>query len=160
MPLVGQSDWTYLKLEEDFAAPMPMTDVPISAEGGTVSFTPDPASDYEVEAVLFATASSLSDMPGAGFAWGSGYAGGGANWRTPSQGFEALNYGTIGATAGNLSLVSQNGLPELTVTFFGSARLRAGAVPTPFRLQFQSLIGTPITLRAGSFIRYRRLLSA
>lgn len=146
-----ESDWTYLVVNADFTT---------GAAADVFSFTPDPNSYYEIEGEFLIQASDTSNVPQPGAAWGTGYLLGGATVRVPvSAQADAAAYASIGPAAG--SFFAPNGaLATANVPYLSMMRcfFQTGAAPTPFTLRLRSETATAnVTLKAGSFLRYRTL---
>lgn len=152
-PGVGSDPWTYLKLAADFTTSS-ATAVDITG----LSFTPAANTTYEVEICLMAQTPTATVGPRPGIAWGTGYSYGVIDMYTPTAATtESIIHATIGTIAGS-TLAAVGGLPVIN-TPYGHRALclfRSSTTPTAFKAQLASeTAGTVITLKLGSFLKYR-----
>lgn len=144
--------WTYVQLAADFST-VSTTAVAITG----MDFPPDPNSTYVIEAMGLMRTSNTSCGSQIGIAWSGGLTDGVARI---SQNFSAtaqdLDYGNITA---NFS--SRNGgLPNTTASHVAelSATIVSGASPTGNTgLTLKSELGNSVTIKAGSWMRYRKI---
>lgn len=142
--------WTYVKLTAD-----------ISTTGTTpidvgLAFTPGANTSYEFEACLYCRTATAANALQAGLAWATGLTDGVAEIRMPSTAVaETAVFGNS-----NASLLCQvASLPNNTQSW--PARYRgdaiAGSSPSgTIKLQFKSEVsGTQVTVKAGSWLKYR-----
>lgn len=151
-PSGGADPWTYVILGADFVTNS-ATAVAITG----MSFIPNINSRYEFEALLMCRTATATVGPRPGLAW-----------PTPTQ-IDGVVWGQMTSAAG--SIVVQNGhmataflmpvggLPDTTNSWpaiIGGNLITGGTVTLGLRLQLASeTAGTNVTVRAGSFLRYR-----
>ena len=152
-PPSGSDPWTYVKLAADF----PTTSATAVDVTG-MAFTPLANTNYEFSGILLVRTAANTTNPRVGWAWPTGMTDGVIAIHVgQSVGTHVVGHGNINAAA----LSPVGGLPNSTqswpVTIHGMAI--AGAGPSGImRLQFASETnGTNVTMKAGSFIRYRTI---
>jgi hypothetical protein len=148
---VGSDLWTYVKLASDFPTSS-ATAVDITG----MFFTPLANRQYEFEACLMLRTATTTVGPRTGLAWATGGTDGVARIDTPSSAAAAtIVQGNISAAL----LAAVGGLPNTTGSFpaYVVGTFIAGATPSGnIRLQMASeTAGTNVTVRAGSFLKYR-----
>lgn len=154
--------WAYVKVTADFTTSLAtFSDVLVAAAGAALGFTPAANTDYEVEGALLIQTATATVGPRPGFTWGTGYQYGAARIATPTAATtEAIQHATIGTVAGT-NQAPVGGLPTANAPYFAwlDAMFRSGTTPTPFKVQLASeTAGTVVTVKAGSFIRYRKVV--
>jgi hypothetical protein len=151
----GSDPWTVRKLPSDFS--ISTTAVGDVTQGGTLlGFTPVANTDYMWEAVLYLRTATATVNPRVGFAWATGLTDGVCTIEeAQSATAQILAMGNINAAL----LAAVGGIPNTTQSWpclvYGV--LRAGATPSGnARVQLASETGgTNVTVKAGSYIRYR-----
>lgn len=121
-----------------------------------LAFTPAPNLDYEFEGSFLLRTTAVATGPRPGLAWPTGLTDGAANIWCPSSGTATLNaHGNMNASL----LIAVGGLPTTTGSYLARiyGLLRAGATPSgSVRVQLASeTAATNVTMKAGSFIRWR-----
>lgn len=149
--VVGGDAWTHVVLGSDFA-----TSSASAVDVTGLAFTPLLSTRYEVEGVFFLRTATATVGPRPGVAWPTGLSDGVAYLQTTSA--AATNVLQNGnSTAAVLAPVG--GLPNTTASFPGFLRgaFVTGLVPSgTFKVQLASeTAGTTVTMKAGSFLRYR-----
>jgi hypothetical protein len=143
--------WIYVKLASDF----------VTSSGSAVDvtglfFTPSANTQYEVQGTFFLRTATTTIGPRPGLAWPTGLTDGVAVIRTPSS---ATAFTSVLGNPNAALLAAVGGLPNTTQSYPGmlEASLLAGATPSgTFKIQLASeTAGTNVTMKAGSFIRYR-----
>lgn len=150
-PSGGSDPWTYVRLISDF-----VTSSATAVDVTGMSFTPAANLRYEISGIFLLRTATTTVGPRTGVAWPTGMADGVVVLRVESAaGTQVVAQGNINAAV----LVPVGGLPTNTQSYPGELRgmLLAGATPSStFRIQLASeTAGTNVTIKAGSFIRYR-----
>lgn len=157
--LVGGDAWTVVKVTQDFTvSAVAFANILVVAAGAALGFTPAANTNYEFEGLILVQTATATVGPRVGLAWGTGYSYGAAEVRRPLTA-TTQNYaqGTIGTVAGTLQDAT-GGVPVAAVPYLATLKgnLLAGATPTALTVQVaSSTAGTNVTIKAGSFIRYR-----
>lgn len=151
--------WTVLKVTQDFTTTLAtFADVLVAAAGAALGFTPVANTTYEVEGLLQVQTATATVGPRPGLTWGTGYQFGAARITVPSSAAaEAVVHAPIGTIAGTAQ-TPVGGLPTTAQSYLTTimATFLSGTTPTPFKVQLASeTAGTTVTIKAGSFIRYR-----
>jgi hypothetical protein len=159
--LVGGDNWTVVKVTQDFSVTAAtFADVLVVAAGAALGFTPAANTTYEVDGMLLIQTATTTVGPRPGVAWGTGYSYGGVEVRIPtSASTEAYTTGSMGTIAGTVQS-PVGGLPTAAAAYLASiyACFVSGTTPTAFKVQLASeTAGTSVTVKAGSFIRYRTI---
>ena len=140
-----------MRLDSDF-----VTSSATAVDITGLAITPAANKRYEIYAVLFTRTATATVGPRPGLAWPSGLTDGVASIRQTSS--ATANLIVNGNIAGAL-LIAVGGLPLTTSSYpaIVEGALIAGASPSGnLRLQIASeTAGTNVTVKAGSFIRYR-----
>jgi hypothetical protein len=151
LPASGSDPWTYVVLGSDFT-----TSSGTAVDVTGLSFTPLASRNYEVEVSLRTRTATATVGPRPGLAWPTGLTDGIARIDMPSSATAAL------ITNGNISaslLSAVGGVPTTTGSWPASIVLSfsTGASPSgTLRVQFASeTAGTVVTVKAGSFLKYR-----
>lgn len=147
----GSDGWTYVKLAVDFTTS--------SATAVTVTgleFTPLLNLQYEFEALLFLRTATATVGPRPGLGWPTGMTDGVADITMPSSATAQIRvFGNINAAL----LAAVGGLPNTTQSYPAriAGSVRAGAVPSgTVNVQMASeTAGTVVTVKAGSFLKFR-----
>lgn len=153
-PAGGGSDpWTYVKLSSDF-----VTSSATAVDVTGLNFTPSASTQYEFEAVLLLRTATATVGPRPGLAWPTGMTDGVADIIMPTSATaQVLVFGNNNAAL----LAAVGGLPNTTQSYPSRIRgtVLAGASPSgTVRVQMASETGgTNVTVKAGSFIRYRSI---
>jgi len=149
----GSDPWTYIKLAADFP-----TSLATFSDITGMTFTPAANTDYEVEWCLMGQTATTTVGARPGVSYGTGYQYGVVDLYTPSSGTaETQVHGSMTTVAGTVQ-AAVGGLPIINRTYGhrGYASFRSDAAPTAFKLQLASETGgTTVTVRAGSFLKYR-----
>lgn len=149
--LPGTEPWTYVTKVGDFStSSASAVDVP------GLAFTPVLNKTYEVEVVLFTRTATATVGPRPGIAWPTGLTDGIATiQQTSSATANVFANGNMNAAV----LAPVGGLPNTTQSYpsFIHAVFITGASPSgTWRVQLASeTAGTNVTVKAGSFLRYR-----
>ena len=148
----GSDPWTYIRLTSDFVTNSAAPGVAVTG----LAITPSATTNYEVEVVLFTRTATAATGPRPGVAWPGGLTDGIAFiQQTSSATANVLQNGNFNAAV----LAPVGGLPNTTQSYpaFIRAYFIAGASPTgTFRVQLASETGgTNVTVKAGSFLKYR-----
>lgn len=144
-------DWTYVKLASDFS-----TSSASAVDVTGLAFTPAANKQYEFEVLLLLRTATATVGPRTGLAWPSGTTDGVADLFVPTSGTaQVLVFGNFNAAL----LAAVGGLPNTTRSYPSRIRgtLITGASPSgTLKVQMASeTAGTNVTVKAGSFIRYR-----
>lgn len=145
--------WQYVILGADF-----VTSSATAVDVTGMAFTPSAGKSYEIEAQFLLRTATATIGPRPGCAWPTGCTDGVISFQTTSAaGANVLQNGNISASV----LSPVGGLPSTTASFPGSAWgvLIAGASPSgTFKIQLASeTAGTNVTMKAGSFLKYRMM---
>lgn len=150
-PAGGSDPWTYIVLGSDFTTSS-ATAVDITG----MAFTPSANTRYEVYAVLYTRTATTTVGPRPGIAWPTGLTDG-IGWIQQTASGTANVYANN--SSGGAVLAPVGGLPLNTASYpaVAQASMIVGASPSGnFRLQLASeTAGTNVTVKAGSFLRYR-----
>jgi hypothetical protein len=157
--VLAQDGWLYVKVTADFSVTAAtFADILQTAGGAALGFTPAANTDYEVEGILSLQTATATIGPRHGLTWGTGYLYGSAELRRSTTATaELLAFATIDTVAGTCQLAT-GGVLTAAKSWNGkiSAMFRSGTTPTAFKAQIASATaGTSVTVKAGSFIRYR-----
>lgn len=149
----GADPWTFIKLGTDFT-----TTSATAVDVTGLAFTPAANKQYIVEGFFLTRTATATVGPRVGCAWPTGLSDGAAMFSlTSSATANVYANGNINAAV----LLPVGGLPNTTQSWPGNlqASFTAGASPTgTFKIQFASeTAGTTVTLKAGSWIRYRTI---
>ena len=147
----GSDPWTYVRLTQDFTT---TSATAVNVTG--LEFTPAANTRYEFEAVLLTRTATATVGPRPGLAWPTGMTDGVATIKqTSSATAELTTNGNVNAAL----LCAVGGLPTNTQSYPAriSGLVIAGAAPSgTVKVQLASeTAGTTVTLKAGSFLRYR-----
>jgi hypothetical protein len=151
LPASGSDPWTYVRLTSDFS-----TSSATAVDVTGLNFTPAANQRYEIEVALMVRTATATVGPRPGCAWPTG-ATDGVAWLqvTSASGTNVVQNGNINQAV----LAPVGGLPNATASFPASIKglLVMGASPSgTFRVQLASeTAGTVVTIKAGSFLRYR-----
>jgi hypothetical protein len=151
-PSGGSDPWTILKLAADFSTTS-ATAVDVTGLG----FTPSANTSYMIEGILFLRTATATVNPRAGFAWPSAGMTDGVMSIDEAQ--TATTQLMARGNSGAALLMAVGGLPNTTQSWpaflYGAAVVGAGPSGT-LRVQLASeTAGTSVTIKAGSFLRYR-----
>lgn len=122
-----------------------------------MSFVPDPNARYEFEAVLYTRTATEIVGPRPGIAWPTPAQVDGVGFiqQTSAVGTVVIQNGSIAAAI----LAPSGGLPDTTNSWPAAIRgafVTGATVTLGLRLQLASgLVGTNVTVKAGSFLKYR-----
>lgn len=149
----GSDPWTYIKLASDFTTSS-ATAVDITG----MAFTPAANTSYEFESLLLCRTATATVGPRPGLAWPTGLSDGVADMFTPSSATaQTMVFGNIAATM----LAAVGGLPNTTSSYpvRVCGMVVAGASPSgTVKLQLASeTAGTNVTVKAGSYIKWRSI---
>lgn len=151
----GSDPWTYVKLGSDF--------VTSSATGVDVtgmSFTPASNQTYEIEGLFMVGTATATVGPRPGIMWPTNSTDGVAEVVVTTSA-TAVVRAQGGYTSSAELLAPVGGLPNTTTSYPAKMRamLIAGVSPSgTFKVRFASETGgTNVTMKAGSFIRYRTI---
>lgn len=147
----GSDPWTYLKLAADFT-----TNSATAVDVAGLSFIPSANLSYEFEAFLKTRTATATVGPRPGLAWATGLSDGAALIKQPSAATtELTTYGNISAAM----LCAVGGVPTTTGSWLARVTgcATAGAAPSgTIKVQLASeTAGTNVTIKAGSFLKYR-----
>lgn len=147
----GVDPWTYLTLAQDFT-----TSSGTAVDVTGMAFTPTANAKYIIEAQLLMRTATATVGPRPGVAWPTGLTDGVAEIAASSSATsQILALGNSGAALSN----ANTGLVNTTASWPAKiiATMIAGASPSgTFKLQLASETGgTNVTLKAGSWMRYR-----
>lgn len=145
--------WQYDVLAADFT-----TSSATAVDVTGISFTPIANAKYEFESKMMVRTATALTGPRPGIAWSTGLSDGVATiWVTSSASAQVMANGNITAAV----LAPVGGLPTTTGSFpaFIEGLAVAGASPSgTIRLQLASeTAGTNVTIKAGSFLRWRQV---
>lgn len=147
----GSDPWTYITLGSDF-----LTSSATAVDVTGLAFTPTANLKYEVQGRFLLRTATTTVGPRPGVAWPSGMTDGVVTLRTESS---ATAFLTANGNINAAVLTAVGGLPTNTQSYPGQleAVLIAGATPSgTFKVQLASeTAGTNVTMKAGSFIKYR-----
>lgn len=148
----GSDQWVYVKLGADFS-----TTSATAADTG-IAFTPAANTSYEFKAVLFTRTATTTVGPRPGVAWPVGMTDGVAHVRQESSATAFVSaLGNVNAAV----LAPVGGVPTTTQSYPAliEGALIAGATPSgTLRIQLASeTAGTSVTVKAGSFLKYRAI---
>jgi len=149
----GSDPWTYVKLSSDFT-----TNSATAVDITGLNFTPAANTQYEFEALLLLRTATATVGPRPGLAWPTGGTDGVADIYMPtSASAQVLVFGNINAAL----LAAVGGLPNTTQSWPSriSGTFIAGASPSgTVKMQMASeTAGTTVTVKAGSYLRYRTI---
>lgn len=149
----GSDPWTYVKLTNDF-----VTSSSSAVDITGLSFLPILSRQYEFEAVLFLRTATTTVGPRPGLAWPTGLVDGVATVDTPTSATaRAFVNGNINASL----LGPVGGLPNTTQSYpaYVAGTFITGLLPVgSLRLQMASeTAGTNVTVKAGSFLKWRTI---
>ena len=147
----GSDPWTYVTLGSDF-----VTSSATAVDVTGLNLTPLANTKYEIQGRFLLRTVTATVGPRPGVAWPTGMTDGVVTLRTESSATAFLTaQGNINATV----LTAVGGLPTNTQSYPGhlEAILISGATPSgTFKVQLASeTAGTNVTMKAGSFIKYR-----
>lgn len=149
----GGDPWTYIKLASDFTV-----SATAAANVPGLFFTPAASKQYLFEGRFLLRTATTTVGPRPGVSWPTGLTDGAVQFFTPSS--ATANLQTNGTIAGPV-LVAVGGLPVVASSYLGTmaGMIVAGATPSgAVRVQLASeTAGTVVTMRAGSYIRYREI---
>lgn len=147
----GSDPWIYAVLASDFTT---TSGTAVDVTG--LAFTPSANTKYEFEAMLMTRTATATVGPRPGLAWPTGMTDGVARIKQTSSATAELT------TNGNISaalLCAVGGLPNTTQSHPANIKgiVVAGATPSgTVKVQLASeTAGTTVTIKAGSFIKYR-----
>ena len=147
----GADPWTYATLASDFT-----TTSATAVDVAGLAFTPAAGTKYEFEACLMTRTATTTVGPRPGLAWPTGMTDGVARIKQTSAATTELT------TNGNIAaalLCAVGGLPTTTQSYPANIKgmVVAGASPSgTVKVQLASeTAGTTVTIKAGSFIKYR-----
>lgn len=151
-PSGGSDPWSYVKLGADF------TTSSATAVDAGLAFTPAANTSYEFKAILLTRTATTTVGPRPGLAWPTGMTDGVAHIRQESSATAFVSaLGNINAAM----LSPVGGVPSTSQSFpaFIEGMAIAGASPSgTVKVQLASeTAGTNVTLKAGSFLRWRAL---
>lgn len=149
----GSDAWTYLRLASDFVTSS-ATSVVVTGLG----FTPAANKRYEFEAKLRLRTATATVGPRPGLNWPTGTTDGGVGiWAPITATTEAIARQPAGVAA----RADSTGVPNTTQSWPGfiSGEVEVGASPSGLvQVTLASeTAGTNVTMKAGSFIRYREV---
>ncbi len=147
----GSDQWNYVKLGADFS-----TSSATAVDVTGMAFTPAANTSYEFRAVLLTRTATTTVGPRPGLAWPTGMADGVAHIRQESSATAFVS--ALGNIAASL-LAPVGGVPSTTQSFPAiiEGLAIAGASPSgslSIRLASETA-GTTVTVKAGSFLKYR-----
>lgn len=152
VPSGGSDPWTYVVLGSDF-----VTSSGTAVDVTGMNFTPAASTRYEIEAVLMTRTATAATGPRPGVGWPSAGVTDGVAFiqQTSAAATNVLQNGNFNAAV----LAPVGGLPNTTQSYPAFIRsilvMTTGATGT-WRLQLASETGgTNVTIKAGSFIKYR-----
>ena len=150
-PSGGSDPWTYVRLVSDF-----VTSSATAVDVTGMAFTPAANLRYEISGTFLLRTATTTVGPRTGVAWPTGMTDGVVVLRVESAaGTQVMAQGNINAAV----LAPVGGLPTNTQSYPGELRgmLLAGATPSgTFKIQLASeTAGTNVTMKAGSFLRWR-----
>jgi hypothetical protein len=149
----GSDPWTYVVLASDFPTTS-NTAVPVTG----LAFTPAANKKYEFEGKFMMRTATTTVGPRPGLGWPTGMTDGVASlWMTSSATAQLIANGDINAAL----LIAAGGLPTNTRSYpsFLEGMVVAGASPSgTVKVNLASeTAGTTVTMKAGSFIKYREV---
>lgn len=152
-PASGADPWTYIKLGSDFPTTS-ATAVDITG----LAFTPSANKTYEFEALLLLRTATATVGPRPGIAWPTGMTDGVSDIYMPTSATaQVMGFGNVNAAI----LAAVGGLPNTTQSYPArvSGMVISGASPSgTVKLQLASeTAGTSVTVKVGSFIKYREI---
>lgn len=149
----GSDPWTYAKLASDFT-----TSSSTAVDVTGLSFTPAANKSYEFEGLLRTRTATATVGPRPGLAWPTGTTDGVAGIDMTSSATARL---LVNGNPGAALLAAVGGLPNTTSSYpaWISGNVTMGASPSgSVKVQLASeTAGTTVTIRAGSYIRYREI---
>lgn len=153
LPASGSDPWVYVILASDFLTSS-ATAVPVTG----LQFTPALNKKYEFEGKFMLRTATATVGPRPGLGWPTGMTDGVASlWMTSSATARLLANGNIAAAL----LIAVGGLPTNTLSYpaFLEGMVVAGASPSgTVKVNLASeTAGTNVTMKAGSFIKYREV---
>lgn len=147
----GSDPWTYVTLGSDF-----VTSSATAVDVTGLNLSPLANTKYEIQGRFLLRTATTTVGPRPGVAWPSGMTDGVVTLRTESS---ATAFLTANGNINAAVLTAVGGLPTNTQSYPGhlEAMLISGASPSgTFRIQLASeTAGTNVTMKAGSFIKYR-----
>jgi hypothetical protein len=150
----GSDPWTYVVLVSD-SPTTSNTAVPITG----LAFTPLANKKYEFEGKFMMRTATATVGPRPGLGWPTGMTDGVASlWMTSSATAQLIANGNINAAL----LIAVGGLPNNTLSYpaYLEGLVISGATPSgTVKVNLASeTAGTTVTMKAGSFIKYREVL--
>lgn len=150
----GSDPWTYVVLASDFTTTS-NTAVPVTG----LVFTPSANRRYEFEGKFLMRTATTTVGPRPGLGWPTGMTDGVASlWMTSSATAQLIANGNINAAL----LIAIGGLPNNTLSYpaYLEGIVIAGATPSgTVKVNLASeTSGTVVTMKAGSFIKYREVV--
>jgi hypothetical protein len=151
LPAAGSDPWTYVVLGSDFIS---SNATAVNVTG--LNFTPAANTRYEIQGMFLLRTATATVGPRPGVAWPTGMTDGVAMLDlTSAAGTRVVQNGNVNAAV----LAPVGGLPNTTQSWpcWLSAMILAGASPgSTFRVQLATeTAATNVTMKAGSWIRYR-----
>lgn len=149
--------WTYVRVTADFTTNSnTAVDVVRDGAAALLEFTPAANTTYEFEGILLTRTATATVGPRPGLAWATGGTDGVATIRQPSSDTtDVFKHGNISGSM----ITPVGGLPNTTQSWPAKVEgmFVAGASPSgTVRVQLASeTAGTDVTVKAGSFLRYR-----
>lgn len=147
----GTDGWTYVTLANDF-----VTSSGTAVDVTGLAFTPGANKRYAFEANLLTRTATATVGPRPGLAWPTGMTDGGVTIKQPSSATAEL---TANGNISGAVLVAVGGVPTTTGSWLATINgmVIAGASPSgTVKVQLASeTAGTNVTIKAGSFLRYR-----
>lgn len=144
-------DWTYVSLSSDFSI---STTANNNVTG--LAFTPAANKNYHLEGMFLLETSTATTGAMPGIAWPTGYTNGAAMVTAPNT---ATAFATQFNVAGTTANAASTGLPIINKSYLGrmEGMLIMGGSPSG-NLQVtlaSEIAASSVTMKAGSFIRYR-----
>lgn len=150
---VNMASWVYVRLAEDFSTSiLTATDVP------GMEFTPEASAQYEVEGFFILRSAATTTGPQPGIVWPTNVGDGAATIQvgTSASATSSAHGGTGAAvkSAADAVVATTSSMPGRLIASFFTASNVSGT----FKVTLESEIDTSqVTMKAGSFIRYRRI---
>lgn len=150
---LGGDPWTYVKLGTDF-----VTSSATAVDVTGLAFTPAASKTYEFEAVLRLRTATATVGPRPGLAWPTGTTDGVAGIDMTSSATARL---LVNGNPNAALLAAVGGLPNTTQSYpaWISGNVTMGASPSgTVKVQMATeTAGTNVTVKAGSYLKYREI---
>lgn len=153
--------WTYIVTSDDFTTTQVTPQVIAPATGNSLQFGPDLDSVYAVQGLLVGSGAAATDGVQFGILWPATVTGAGSGMVANPDALTSILYDLQTQGTSVASRVANNpgaGLGWLC-QLYAIFRISGNPLITGFRVSLESDLGGAVTCHAGSWIRYRKMLS-